>query len=278
MIFAWGLLALGAVRGDAMAAEKAASRPFADADHVAYALARGAAALPVKANLSNHGGPVITSAKVVFLFWGPTFSNPASPDYAYAHTLQAYRDQLGTTPEYNVITQYSGILLANLGTWTADGFDSSTPPPNVTDAMVQSKISTYLMTYPANAGAIYEVVLPASSYSSSGSTYSCGGPHHPADYCAYHGFFGKIRYSVQPFPSCGDCQVPGFSNVQNQERFVCHETRTTVTDPFFNAWWDGTTGKEADEKCASSTPFLGTNGYAYPYEWSNLTGSCVRTR
>jgi hypothetical protein len=152
------------------------------------------------------------------------------------------------------------------------------PPPNVTDAMVQSRISTYLMTYPANASAIYEVVLPASSYSSSGSTYSCGGPHHPADYCAYHGYFGKVRYSVQPFPSCGDCQVPGFSNVQNQERFVCHETRTTVTDPFFNAWWDGTTGKEADEKCASSTPFLGTNGYAYPYEWSNLTGSCVRTR
>ena len=37
-----------------------------------------------------------------------------------------------------------------------------------------------------------------------------------------------------------------------------------------NGWWDGTTGEEADDKCAwSPSPFIGTGGYAYQYEWSN---------
>ena len=58
---------------------------------------------------------MIVSAKVVFIFWGPNFNNAASTDYSYARTLQAFRNQFGTTGEYNTITQYSGILLSNLG-------------------------------------------------------------------------------------------------------------------------------------------------------------------
>src|ERR1700704_488826 len=90
-------------------------------------------------NLTNHGGPVITSAHVVFIFWGPNFNNVASADYNYARTLQSFRNQFGTTPEYNTITQYSGsngiIALSNLAAGTADWFDTSTPPANVTDAI-----------------------------------------------------------------------------------------------------------------------------------------------
>src|SRR6185436_2043277 len=92
------------------------------------------------ANLMYHNGPTITSAKVVFIFWGPSFAGGGA-DNAYATTLQAYRNQFGTTPEYNTITQYSGITLANLGSGTADWFDTSTPPTNVTDAIVQSKVN-----------------------------------------------------------------------------------------------------------------------------------------
>jgi hypothetical protein len=65
--------------------------------------------------------------------------------------------------------------------------------------------------------------------------------------------------------------------VQNQEHFVCHETREAVTDPV-NAWYDRR-GQEADDKCAwSPTPFIGTGGYSYQYEWSNLVSGCVKTR
>jgi hypothetical protein len=240
-------------------------------------------------NLTYHtSGPVIPVAKVVDIFWGPSFSDPTSPDFQYAQTLIAFRSQFGTTPEYNVITQYSQnlgsgtqfIQLSNLGTGTADWFDSSTPPANVTDAIVQSKVQSYLGSNAFNGSTIYEVVLPASSYSSSGTSTSCGGPS--LSYCAYHGHFASggndVKYSIQPYPSCGGCKVAGWTDVQNQEHFVCHETREAVTDPDLNAWFDRA-GNEADDKCAwSPAPFLGTGGYGYQYEWSNATKSCVKTR
>jgi hypothetical protein len=218
---------------------------------------------------------------VVFYFWGPSFANAASADHAYATTLQAYRNQFGTTPEYNTITQYSGIGLTSLGAGTPDVFDTSTPPTKVTDATVQSKVRSYLTTHAFNNSTIYEVVLPSSSYSDDGTgATSCGGPR--LSYCAYHSFFtsgtNRVKYSIQPYASCGGCQVGGWTAVQNQEHFVCHETREAVTDPQLNAWFDSS-GAEADDKCAwSPTPFIGTGGFGYQYEWSNLLGTCVRTR
>jgi hypothetical protein len=66
--------------------------------------------------------------------------------------------------------------------------------------------------------------------------------------------------------------------VQNAEHFLCHEIREAVTDPDLNAWYDSA-GNECDDKCAwSPTPFIGTNGYAYQYEWSNAVNACVKSR
>jgi len=271
-----GLFAVAAA--NAAPVEKAA-KPFADADHVIYMPLKGGPALNLnKANITNHGGPTITSAKVVFLFWGPSFCSGGA-DAGYAATLQAYRNQFGTTGEYNTITQYSGIALANLGTGTADGFDCSTPPTNVTDATVRSHVTAYLSTHTFNNSTIYEVVTPSTSYSSSGGSTSCGGP--ALAYCAYHGHYSTgghdAKYSIQPWPGCSGCKVSGWSNVQNQEHFVCHETREAVTDPDLNAWFDSS-GAEADDKCAwTPTPFIGTGGYAYQYEWSNIGSHCIKT-
>jgi hypothetical protein len=229
---------------------------------------------------------VILSAKVVFIFWGPSFNGGA--DASYASTLQAFRNQFGTTGEFNVITQYyqnlgSGnqfIALTNLGSGTADWFDTSTPPTNVTDAIVQGEVNAYLSSHAFDASTIYEVVIPSSSYSSDGGSTSCGGP--ALAYCAYHGFFNSgsnaVKYSIEPYPSCSGCQVSGWTAVQNQEHFVCHETREAVTDQQLNAWFDSR-GNEADDKCAwSPPPFIGTGGYSYQYEWSNANSGCVRTR
>ncbi len=233
-------------------------------------------------NLTYHGGPVITSPRVVFIFWGPDFNNIISPDYNYARTLQSFRNQFGTTPEFNTITQYSGsngtIALSNLAAGTPDWFDGSTPPANVTDTLLRSEISTYLSTHTFDANAIYEVVLPAASYASYSPTFtSCGGP--ALQFCAYHLSFASgvntVKYSVQPYPSCAGCQEPGWTAVQDQEQFVTHETREATTDPLSNAGLDSS-GEEADDKCAwSPPPFFGTGGYGYQEEWSNAASGCV---
>jgi hypothetical protein len=276
LVASLGLLSVAAAQAGT------AKKPFADLDHVIYSTARGVerpATSLLAGQLKYHNGPTITTAKVVFIFWGPSFATGGA-DNAYATTLQAYRNQFGTTGEYNTITQYSGITLTSLGSGTADWFDTSTPPTNVTDAIVQAEVNAYLSTHTFDASSIYEVVIPSSSYSSSGSSTSCGGPS--LAYCAYHGWIGSgasaIKYSIEPYPSCSGCQVSGWSAVQNQEHFVCHETREAVTDPTGTGWWD-TTGNEADDKCAwSPTPFLGTGGYAYQYEWSNADRKCVKIK
>jgi len=182
-------------------------------------------------NLIYHnGGQVIPSAHVVFIFWGPSFSGGS--DATYASTLRAFRDQFGTTGEYNVITQYYQIIggvqtfisQTNLGGGTPDMFDTTTPPTNVTDAIVQGEVNHYLASNAFDPNTIYEVVIPATSYSSDGTSTSCGGPN--LAYCAYHGFFtsgaNKVKYSIEPYPSCSGCSLAGWSNVQNQEHFVCH--------------------------------------------------------
>jgi len=235
----------------------------------------------------HTGGRVIPVAKVVLIFWGPSFS-PGGSDAAYANEIVAFRNQFGTTPEFNVITQYSQVISgvttfisqANLALGSGDFFDSSTPPTNVTDAAVQGEVNKYLSTHTVDFNTIYEVFIPSTSYSSSGSSTSCGGPS--LAYCAYHSYFGSgataTKYSIQPYPSCGGCALSGWTAAQNQEHFVCHETREAVTDQQLNAWFDRG-GAEADDKCAwSPTPFIGTGGFGYQYEYSNAARGCVKTR
>jgi hypothetical protein len=227
-------------------------------------------------NLSYHGGPVIHSAKVVCIFWG-TFPS------GYTTAIANFRNQFGMTGEFNTITQYSdgggNIQLTNLGSGTADMFDTSTPPTNVTDSAVQGEVLNYLSSHAFDNSTIYEVFIPSSSYSSSGNSTSCGGPN--LAYCAYHGHFSNagrdIKYSIQPWAGCSGCQSFGDTTL-DQDHFVCHETREAVTDPDLNAWYDRR-GSEADDKCAwSPAPFIGSGGFGYQYEWSNETSSCVRTR
>jgi hypothetical protein len=241
-------------------------------------------------NLTYHtGGTVIRNAHVVLIFWGPSFA-AGGADNAYATQIQAFRTAFGTTGEYNTITQYYGedlvsgygnIALANLAGGSADMFDTTAPPTNVTDAVVQSEVKKYLTTHTTDYNAIYEVFLPAGSYSSDGTATSCGGPN--LSYCAYHssytdGASKKVKYSIEPWPGCSGCSVTGFTTAQNQEHFVCHETREAVTDALGNAWFDRQ-GSEADDKCAwTPSPFLGTGGFAYQYVWSNANSGCIKTR
>jgi len=152
---------------------------------------------------------------------------------------------------------------------------------------VQQEVKRYVAAHGTNYSTVYEVFLPkyvpgtsTLVYSSSGTSTSCGGPS--LAYCAYHSSYyngsNYVKYSIEPYPSCGGCKVAGWTDAQNQEHFTCHETREAVTDPDLNAWFDQR-GQEADDKCAwSPTPFLGTGGYGYQYEWSNLTKSCIKTR
>jgi len=224
--------------------------------------------------LVNHGGPVLTAPQVVFIFWG--FGTGTS----YTTGVQNFRNS-GIAPYTKMLAQYSSAASSSTsysqGT-ANDKFDTSTPPQNVTDAIVQSEVTKYFGGA-EDASTVYEVVIPMTSYSSNGTSDSCGGPN--LAYCAYHGNFADgsrdVKYAIIPYPSCSGCQSAGFSDNQNTDHFVVHETREATSDPDLNAWYDRR-GNEADDKCAwSPTPFIdNTTGFAYQYEWSNSAGGCVK--
>ena len=258
--------------------------------HVLPAQADGHAQGQVSAgsgNLIYHsGGRVLRNAKVVLIFWGPSFTGT---DATYAQNMINFRNNFGTTHEYNVITQYYGyddndgsygnIAESNLKGSQADWYDTSTPPTNVTDSWVQSEVKKYISSHGVNYATIYEVFIPRTSYSSDGSSTSCGGPG--LAYCAYHSHYNDasgrhVKYSIEPWAGCSGCQAFG-NTTYDQEHFVCHETREAVTDPLGNAWYDAA-GYEADDKCAwNPAPFL-DGSYAYQYEYANNVANCVKTQ
>ncbi|HEY2325666.1 MAG TPA: hypothetical protein VGJ82_22605 [Thermoanaerobaculia bacterium] len=240
------------------------------------------------ANLTYHGGDVINTAKLVCIFWGPTWASGGS-DHTNATTIQAFRNQLGTSSHYSMLTQYydsAYINTTNLAGSQPDWFDTTNALPstgNVTDSVVQSEVKRYVSANGYNGSTIYEVFLPKYVpgttklvYSSDGSSTSCGGPG--LAYCAYHSHYsstsGNVKYSIEPYPSCSGCQVSGWTSVQNMTHFMVHETREAVTDALGNAWYDSS-GYEADDKCAWTGLFL-SNGYGYQPEWSNAAGGCVQ--
>ncbi|MEA2604320.1 MAG: hypothetical protein QOF89_5312 [Acidobacteriota bacterium] len=247
-----------------------------------YVLALSCGLLAVSANavgLTYNGGPLIKVAKVVNIYWGPSFANAASPDYQYAQTLIAFRNQLGASSEWAALGQY-GIKPSDLGAGTPDWFDTSVPPTNVTDTTVRAEVQRYLASHAVDVNTVYEVFLPASSYSSHGTSTSCGGPS--LSYCGYHDFFTSgstaAKYTVQAYPSCGGCKISGWTPAQNQEHVVNIQTINTVTDPMGDGWRDNT-GREVADLCAwSPTPYVGANGFTYIYLWQSSSGSCIRTR
>jgi hypothetical protein len=224
--------------------------------------------------LLDHGGPVMTAPSVVCIFWGFGTGN------SYTAAMQSFRDS-GMYPYNRMLSQYRSAgasAASNMGGSANDKFDTSTPPTNVTDSAVQAEVRKYFGGA-ENPNTIYQVFIPSTSYSSNGSSDSCGGPN--LSYCAYHGHFSDgstdVKYSIEPYPSCSGCQTSGFNVNQNANHFAIHESREAISDPDLNAWYDRR-GNEADDKCAwSPTPFINqATGFAYQYEWSNQAGGCVQ--
>src|ERR1043165_2543585 len=243
---------------------------------------------PLAVNLSYHGGDVINTAKVVCIFWGPTWASGGS-DSGNAANIQSFRNQVGTSSHYSMLTQYydtAYINTSNLQGSQPDCFDTTNPLPsngNVTDSTVQAEVKRYITAHGSNSSTVYEVFLPkyvpgtsTLVYSSDGSSTSCGGPG--LAYCAYHSSYYNgsyyVKYSIEPYPSCSGCQVGGWTTLQNMTHFMVHETREAVTDPRGNAWYD-VNGYEADDKCAWTGLFL-SGGFGYQPEWSNAAGGCVQ--
>ena len=235
--------------------------------------------------LRDHGGQVLTNAKVVYVFWGWS-SNTTDP---YITQVLAFRNSsAGMVSHLGMLSQYRSAGSTNLVGSQADVYDAVPPSSTkVTDVMVQQEVAKYFGSS-FNASTVYEVLIPSGYYSDDGTgAQSCGGTN--LQYCAYHGngdgthLNANAKYSIQPYPSCSGCHgLASWTAAQDEEHFIVHETREAFTDAQGSAWYDRA-GYEADDKCAWGTnlAFLFTETtsagtFAYQMEYSNSARNCVK--
>ncbi len=116
-------------------------------------------------------------------------------------------------------------------------------------------------------------------------------------FCAYHGAFtatsGNQRqtyvYTVEPYQDVRGCRnavgnrplpngvSPGVDPADPGYSTLSHELFETISDPLLNAWFNGLTGNEIGDLCASFDNFVTVNGHRYVLqsEYSDIRHLCV---
>jgi hypothetical protein len=182
------------------------------------------------------------------IFWQPTGGVASAFPAGYQAGIEKYFENIGGTPYYNIVTQYtdkSGTPVPNAASlggpsWTdtttaapsgcdgtATGTVGSTPHCPLTDADIQNEVSValaanpqwdppginveYFVYTPANVG---ECDGPGSDGNQQCFDINGGvGPSQDGAFCAYHSYFSSNTiYAFMPFASLGSCYGP--SDVQ----------------------------------------------------------------
>jgi hypothetical protein len=229
----------------------------------------------IPGHLDNHGGGVMgTSNKVFSIFYNVATANALQT--TITGMLGAFS---GSTPGMTTLSQY-GVpsTFSNSGTYSDP---NNGTPRSISDSGVQSYIASLFTAgkVAVDINTIYGVYLPNGTKSTNGSAASC------RNYCGYHGSFtysGKtIKYAVYPYLNCSGCSLSGTTVADMITVVTSHEIREALTDPV-NAWWESSSGYEADDKCAWHNLYR-IGGYLVQPEFSNtnvapgqsLPGACV---
>ena len=222
--------------------------------------------------LNDHGGAVVSNAA-----FQPIFYNGAT-----AASLQSGIDSFvnnfsGSVPGMTVIVQYSktGNTISSSLTHVADFVDNKAAPRRISDSGVQSYLSGLFNagSVSANDHTIYGVYLPQGTVSTAGSSRSC------TSYCGYHSSYTyngiTVLYAVFPYNDCSGCSLSGKTVLDMETIVTSHEIREAITDPV-NAWWESSSGYEADDKCAWHNLYQQTGGAWVQPEYSNALAGWPR--
>ena len=222
--------------------------------------------------LNDHGGAVVSNAA-----FQPIFYNAAT-----AASLQAAIDSMvnnfsNSDPGMKVITQYSksgNAISASLG-HAADFVDSKTAPRTISDSAIRTYLTGLFNAHSVTptTNTIYGVYLPSGTTSTNGSARSC------TSYCGYHSSYTyngmTILYAVFPYLTCSGCSLSGKTVVDMETIVTSHEIREAITDPV-NAWWESSSGYEADDKCAWHNLYQQAGGAWVQPEYSNALAGWPR--
>ena len=237
-------------------------------------------------DMTYHGGSVMRDVTNYVIFWSPTTlpagytGAPFDPNYR--STVDRYFNDIGSTPYYNVLTQYgdnSHNPVPNAATFGGDWVDTTTFPHAGTnadplnDGDIRASIDRAIAANPTwqgpNNSTMYFVYTPKNVIECSGgdcfaATDYLGLNGSNGKFCAYHWNNGSKIYGFIPYASSGSCydsatnwpngNGDGTTNnagVDISLDVTSHEQFEANTDPFGDGWYDDVDGHagENGDKC-----------------------------
>jgi hypothetical protein len=271
------------------------------------------------ANLPYGGGPVLHSNRTHVILWQPSGSGLGF-DGGYTALVDRFladvaADSHRPTNPYGLSGQYTDSRgpAAYQSTFVGSILDKDSLPRNgctepllllggpgwsrcMSDQEIEDEINHVVHSrhLPHTGHDIYFLLTPnglgtceftgPDDCALGGGTYS--------GYCGYHSSTPDgLLYAVIPYNALnGHCQStnprPNGSTADPTISTISHEHNETVTDPFGNAWIDGSFAEDGDLCITSYGPALGGSGsveydavihghhYFIQEEWSNADGSC----
>ena len=228
--------------------------------------------------LSYRGGPVLTHAQVVPVYWSSGVTFQGQLNAFYSDVFQS--SWFGNLAQYNVLSGTRGapvVASLALGAYS--------------DAQIQGQLRAMITagTVPAPSGSTYYPIhFPAGvSIQAGDGTRSC------VQWCAYHGTFVHngvhVQYGIVPDQG-GSCAGGCGGNAQLVNNLISvssHELVETLTDPAVGlavtlndgnlAWYNNQFGEIGDICNAQQTTITAAGGASYVVqkEWSNCAQACV---
>lgn len=228
--------------------------------------AKAAAQVQGANGINYHGGPVIPTPSVYYIWYGNWTGNSAPA------ILTDLAGHLSNSPYYKINkTYYSGSTTKTYVTGSVTYAGSSTVAypygTALTDANVKSVVADAIAGgMPNDANGVYFVLTSADVNATSGFC---------TQYCGWHAHAPiggtEIKYSFVGNPdrcpsSCAAQPVGpnGNAGADGMASIIAHELEEAVTDPVFDGWYDRR-GYENADKCAwkFGTQLTAANGAKY---------------
>jgi Big-like domain-containing protein len=280
--------------------------------HIQWRRPAGSASSPASASslctLQYYGGPVVSSVKVVTVFWGPNVNSTVQTNidgFYSTVTNSAYVDWLS---EYDTI----GLLAADSSPGTnqaimrgsSGGTFTITPSVcasncTVDDTAIQTELISQVNAghlpapdsdHDGNVNTTYMIYFPPGITITQGGSTSCvaGG------FCAYHGTTGtdpldskNLLYGVFPDMFVGGCTSgcgTASTTFGNVTSVSSHELGEIMTDAQVGiattfapplAWYNTSCGEIGDICNADQATVA---GYTVQKLWSNGANACIATK
>jgi len=232
--------------------------------------------------LVDHGGPQIGGAGFMAIYWNSSVSGAKQTSLGYTSLADelhsfisnfsgVYNWSNSVTADYTIIQQYGSHVSISPSLFNAGVFvDSQKAASSISDTQLRSYLASLFNArkVPFSPNYVYGLFLPSGmKVTLSSTSASC------TSFCGYHGHFSYSGYDIKyisfPYPNCSACSLSGKTIADMLTIITSHELREAVTDPDFNAWYDGL-GYEADDKCAWHNLYqMSKGGFWVQPEYSN---------